>query len=141
MTTAIGKRGLCGRRGVDPDGWYADSGNAFKTRAALDRARNRADSQCRDNDTGDLCPVQLGCLLLAVTRREQYGIWGGLIPYDLDALARERARARLAALLSTYRAGGSRSRRPGRQPPRIWMTPRPTPGPPDPHQTTNYGRR
>jgi hypothetical protein len=106
VTDAIHTRGMCTRAGADPDDWYEHGANGYKTQLALDKARSHAARLCHNEAAKAPCPVQLGCLLLAITKREQHGIWGGRIPYDIEYLTRNNQQ--LATLLTAYRAGEDR---------------------------------
>lgn len=67
-----------------PDWWFAPEGGDPGCRA--DREQY-ATAICAG------CPVRLACLAYALRRGEQYGVWGGLTPTQLNALRRKRARA------------------------------------------------
>lgn len=40
------------------------------------------------------CPVRVGCLAGALERREEWGVWGGVIFWDGEAYHRKRGRGR-----------------------------------------------
>ena len=41
-----------------------------------------------------VCPVQIECLADALERREEWGVWGGVIFWDGEAFYRKRGRGR-----------------------------------------------
>lgn len=86
IEAAIAAHGLCTRPGADSDAWYPPSVETPRTEARLERARTRADGQCRGSKKP--CPVRDACLSLALAREERHGIWGGLIPHDRKAIAK-----------------------------------------------------
>ncbi|WP_154402697.1 WhiB family transcriptional regulator [Nocardioides speluncae] len=103
-TDVVAARGLCAREEANPDHWLPNIVDRPPNPDRLRRARARADRQCRvgaENGKAQ-CPARTACLLLAVGRGEKHGIWGGLIPADLTALAKDPEQ--LEALLNDYRA-------------------------------------
>ncbi len=63
---------LCAEVGGDL--WFAEKGNWHAT--------VKAKRICRQ------CPVRPQCLLYALERGEQYGVWGGMTPEQRSALRR-----------------------------------------------------
>ncbi len=67
--------GAC-REGVDPDLWFP----ASRRSPAVKEAKLRCMA----------CPVQNECLEYALLEDERYGIWGGLLEEEREALRRRR---------------------------------------------------
>lgn len=42
----------------------------------------------------DVCPVRIDCLAGALERREEWGVWGGVIFWDGEVFYRKRGRGR-----------------------------------------------
>lgn len=104
-TDVVAMRGLCAREDADPDHWLPSIVDRPRNEGRLRQARARADRQCRVGaESGKAqCEARAACLLLAIGRSEGYGIWGGLIPADLTALAKDPVQ--VEALLCEYRVG------------------------------------
>lgn len=55
--------------------WFPERGNSAKT-------VRRAKKICR------VCPVRAACLRYALTKKEEFGVWGGMTTSERRALAR-----------------------------------------------------
>jgi hypothetical protein len=99
----VAAHGLCSREDANPDHWLPSSVDKPLNPDRLRRARARADRQCRvEAKSGkEQCEARTACLLLALARSEKHGIWGGLIPADLTALAIDPKQ--VETLLDDYR--------------------------------------
>jgi hypothetical protein len=106
-TDLVATRGLCSREDAEPDHWLPSIVDRPPNEDRLRRARARADRQCRIGaEPGKAqCGARTACLLLAVSRGEKYGIWGGLIPGDLADLGKNLER--MERLQHSYRTGGA----------------------------------
>jgi WhiB family transcriptional regulator, redox-sensing transcriptional regulator len=62
----------------DPELWFADSPQDVENAKAL----------CRG------CPVRMGCLAGALSRREPFGVWGGELFQQGTVIPRKRPRGR-----------------------------------------------
>ena len=54
---------------------------------------DKAKAICLGKDGGSVCPVKKNCLLDALRRDEQHGIWGGMSHRERNALVRRWAKS------------------------------------------------
>lgn len=66
----------CAGRSFDPDLMFPEDGDEVGVKAAK--------RICRE------CPVRTQCLTDALSRKEKYGVWGGLTRHERAALSRRR---------------------------------------------------
>jgi hypothetical protein len=89
-----------------PDAWfYGEEGSSYRREGkdiprVLPKGMRNALVMCWNK-----CPVRVECLTQAITRPEDWGIWGGTLPIDrrgftvAEASARGRARAEAVRLI------------------------------------------
>jgi Transcription factor WhiB len=93
----------CARSSKDPNEWFPDSASATDAR----REAAEAIAVC------DSCLARACCLELSLRHWDigQYGVWGGLVPAEREALRRKR-RAQAGYDADTQDRNGSRTWKP-----------------------------
>jgi hypothetical protein len=79
---AVMSAASCAKSGEDPDAWFPHSTNVTEAR----REAAGAIAVC------DICVARACCLELSLRYWDigQYGVWGGLVPAEREALRRKR---------------------------------------------------